>query len=188
MKILSIDVAIKSLAISLVDGISINKEDQGNDLIWKDINVLKNWTIDLIPGKKIADISIMERINKTSDFLEHEIIPLLKEDSSIIILVEEQLKTTPTYVSYITILTVLRHHTIKIRGGSIKNRLSIGGIRHEMAYTKTIDKYRANKEHCRMMFLHIKDKLGGAPIIYDKKMETDLADTYIQTMSFLLGF
>lgn len=186
MRVLSIDVATKSLAISYVQcpDTKTFKEE------WEDIWVVKNWTVDLIPGRPSSTVGDLERVRVASTFTEKEILPVLEEHPDTIILIEEQLKTTPTYIVYITLLCLLRqyHKNIHIRGGSIKNKLSIGGIRKEDAYTKTIDKYKANKEHCRMMFLYIRDKMRGGPIVYNKKMETDLADTYIQLISFLSGF
>ena len=188
MKLLSIDVALKSLAISRIEypDSKLNLEIEDN---YSKLKVLNNITIDLAPNIPSKSIPTLERVRLITNFIKENILKWATEKDTTI-LIEEQIKTTDAYTCYISILTLfiasgISTKSIKIRGGSIKNQQKIGGITREMAYTKTIDKYRANKEHCRMMFLYIKDKLGGITIEYNKKMETDLADTYIQSISYL---
>ena len=172
MRIISFDIALKSIAICIVV-----IED-------KKIKIIKTITEDLCPYRVASRVDITEKCYLTRCFLEQNIIPdLLKDD---IILIEKQIHTTQTAVIYHAVITMLCNYKIELIQPSLKNSLTIGDYEIKDFYKKYSTSYKANKEHCRAMFKHfIKDVDGKENIIYDKKMETDLADSLMQILVFI---
>lgn len=189
MFILSIDVALKSLAIC---GITYNKKESSFDIDDKDtyryVKVLYNWTVNLAEGKRVKDLDDITIVKLIAAFINDNIIPVLKtqldKEEEIIILIEKQISGTPTYISYITLLALLHNFNVITMSPAYKNKLTIGGHTIADGYKKSINSYQANKEHSRLMFLHLKQYVSGA-VIYNRKMEKDISDAYTQMFYYL---
>ena len=181
MRIVSIDIALKSLAIIVVD-VDLDKFKIDNSDTYHNVEVIHSLTANLAPNTHISDINTMDIIRLIANYINDNIVSLI--DSTTTVLVEKQIPSTPSFISYISALTVLQGYDVHIINPAMKNQLNIGGHTIAQAYEKTISSYKANKEHCRQMFKFIKDNIKG-DILYDKKMETDIADAFCQMFAYL---
>ena len=191
--IVSIDVALKSLAICIIDVSTendISVFDINSPETYKNINILYNFTENLCTHKKVKELSNLDIVRLISTFINNKIIPIIdaavgkNQHSMLTILIEKQISGTQTYISFITLLTLLQNYNIKIINPGFKNKLEIGGFTIVDGYKKTTNSYLANKHHSRLMFLYLSEFVNGK-IKYDKKMETDIADCYCQLFYWL---
>ena len=183
MRYVSIDPATKSIAILIID---YNKNKIFLDKLetLSNIDIVFTSTINLASEISNNKLDELDRINLLTDHLNTVIKPYLTEDTTI--LIERQISGTPTYIIYIALCTYFIIHNMKVSyiAPTLKNTLSIGGCKID--FRKYPNSYIANKEHSRSMFLICKEYFGNnKKIKYNKKMERDLSDCFIQLLYYL---
>ena len=170
MRYISIDPATKSIAVCCID--LKDKTDK-----FEDYNVIEAFAEDLAPSQLNKNITTLQRVKLIHKFVQMRVKPLITENTTI--LIEDQIGTTKTYVSFITLLSTLVEENVIIMKPSLKNQLTIGGHSITEFYKKYTNNYKANKEHARAMFKSFQ-KITGNKLSYNKKYETDIADAFVQ--------
>lgn len=185
MRYISIDPATKSIAVCCIDlqDKDLNGFDESITSLSK-CNVISAFAIDLAPSKLNKNITTLERVKLINTFVENYVVPLIDDNTKIII--EDQIGTTKTYVSFITLLSTLVNHNIIIIKPSKKNQLTIGGNSITDFYKKYTNNYNANKEHARAMFKSFQTMIKKK-LIYNKKYETDIADAFVQMIYYIIN-
>ena len=183
---ISIDCATKSIAVSILEynGKLIDLSDLTTIL---NLSVIKTITRNLAPDKANNKITEIERVNLIREFIDSEIIPLTT--SNTIVLLEKQIATTPTYICYISLMTLLlsRDLTVKIIAPTYKNQLSIGDEKIGKYLQKYPDSYSANKQHSKALSRIIVPQLTNSQNVkFEKKMETDFADSLCQLIAYIV--
>ena len=178
MRFIGIDPATKSIAVCCME--IKDKDLKGFDQSKASLNkckIISAFAVDLAPGILNKDINTIDRTKMIRKFVEEQIIPLIVDDTKII--VEDQIGTTKTYSSFIALLTMLNNYNIEIIKPSKKNQLTIGGNAITTFYQKYTNNYTANKEHARAMFRSFHE-ITSNTLTYNKKYETDIADAFVQ--------
>ena len=189
IRYISIDCATKSLAISIVEynNKCINLE---NINTLGNLKIIKTLTKDLIPGKLNKDINEIERVSVLCKYINDELIPYIDNcDLPILVLIEKQISTTPTYIIYITLMTIFVQKNIKVDiiSATRKNQLVIGDEKIGKYLKQCSNSYLANKLHSKNMVELIKPYLSdNHKIEYDKKMVNDWSDTISQLIAYIL--
>ena len=126
MRYISIDPATKSIAVCCIDlqDKDLNGFDQSIRSLSK-CDVISAFAIDLAPSKLNKDITTLERVKLINTFVESYVTPLIIDNTTIII--EDQIGTTKTYVSFIALISALIKYNVTIIKPSKKNQLTIGG-------------------------------------------------------------
>lgn len=192
MRYISIDPATKSIAISCInvnDGF-----DPYDESTYNKCHIEHMWAEDLAPGKNSDNIDPLTRARLVKRFVTEKIVPYITDEDAegmnTIILIEEQIHTTKTYISYVTLLTCLSDYNVVIMKPALKNQLTIGGHKIGDYYKKHMKAYDANKEHSAGMFEHFLNKylicneLKASALPYNKKYRRDIADTFTQMFHY----
>uniref|UniRef100_A0A6C0LJB3 Mitochondrial resolvase Ydc2 catalytic domain-containing protein n=1 Tax=viral metagenome TaxID=1070528 RepID=A0A6C0LJB3_9ZZZZ len=184
---ISIDVATKSLAISIIDynSIPLNLRDKNS---FKNLKVIKTITKDLAPGEANNSISEMRRISLITKFIKNELLKYI--DDKTIILIERQIATTPTYIVYISLMTLFIERDIKVETimATRKNQLVIDEERIGKYLRQCKDSYIANKEHSKALVECIRTYMDDYDKIdINKKYIRDWSDTISQLIAFLIN-
>ena len=182
MRYISIDPAVKTIAVAVID-----YHGSQDNSIYSSLQVIYTETADLAKGRKNEDISDLERCKLIHDFMTR-IYDQWYLPESTTTLIEKQISGTPTYICFISIINVAisRNAGPTIAIPTHKNRLTIGNLKLSDFYKKTLNSYTANKEHSRAMFRYIRPKLQGADNIkFNTAHEKDLADCFTQLIAAL---
>ena len=189
MRYISIDPATKSIAVSCIN-IS-NGFDPYDDTTYDKCHIECIWAEDLAPGKNSDNIDPLTRARLVKRFITEKISSYITDDTTI--LIEDQIHTTKTYVSYVTLLTCLSDYNVIIMKPSLKNQLTIGGHKIGDYYKKHMKAYDANKEHSAGMFEYFlnayitRNGLKASSLPYNKKYRRDIADTFTQMFHYHLN-
>ena len=186
LRYISIDVALKSLAISIID-YNKNKIDLNDKTLFKNLTVIKTITENLSPNKHNIDIKEIERIELIVNFIKKNVFQYVNEDT--IVLIEKQINTTPSYICYITIITLFINNNIKVDtiAPTWKNQLEIDDIKIGKFLKNNMNSYIANKKHSKAIVDAIIPYLtDNNKININKKYETDFSDTISQLIAFIL--
>ena len=183
MRIISIDPATKSIALCCMDLIDKDGFMLNTDSLTNKIKMVGVNAVDLAPGTKNDDIPILERVKLANEYVKKHIKPLIEDKNNTVILIEQQIQTTKTFVPYITLISMLADYKIVIIKPALKNQLSLGGHMIGHFYKNYTQKYIANKEHCRAMFKWYQ-LLLDYKLTYPFKFERDIADAFAQIMVY----
>lgn len=182
---ISIDCATKSIAISVIE--YNNKAiDLKTPETLQNLNVIKTITRNLAPNRQNGSIGEVERVSLVHLFIKNEIETLLSDTT--IILLEKQIATTPTYICYITLMALFIEKNIKVItiAPTYKNQLVFGEEKIGKYLQMYSTSYEANKQHSKSMSRLIVPHLSNHKnVIFDKKMETDFADSLCQLIAFI---
>lgn len=222
MYVLSIDSATKSLGVSVVsynlslaDDIekefnlylnhkknnTFNERLENFILMLKQVNkILDNKlqlhylnVIDLIPNKKVNDVSVQDRTKALHNYLTDVIDPIIQSKDNWLFLLEFQMG--PNTKSNIISSQLMYHlskynHKIELVGPSLKNKIIIGDISggYENFAEKYQTSYAANKMHSRHNFLKLLKNMKKESMIKDikKKNIDDIADSVLQGLSYMI--
>ena len=182
---ISIDVATKSLALTIAEHndetINLQNPETLSNLL-----IIKTITKNLAPNRANNTLSEIERVTLMRNFVNEELLQYATEDT--IILLEKQIATTPTYICYITLMSIFidKDFTVLTIAPTFKNQLVIGDEKIGKYLQKCSNSYKANKQHSlalsRVIVNNVSDNKN---VIFDKKMETDFADSLCQLIAFL---
>lgn len=188
MRYISIDPATKSIAVSCINA---NKGfDPYDETTYNKCHIEHIWAEDLAPGKNSDNIDPLTRTRLVKRFVTEKVVPYITDKDETTILIEEQIHTTKTYVSYVTLLACLSDYNVVIMKPALKNQLTIGGHKIGDYYKKHRLAYDANKEHSAGMFEYFLDKyltcngLKASTLPYNKKYRRDIADTFTQMFHY----
>lgn len=152
-------------------------------VVFKDSQLKQIISSDLFPHNHNKQIKDIDRIDAVKRFIDFNLEEYLHH--SPIILIEKQISGTPTYIIFISLITLFREKGIKeinIVSPTLKNQLDIENHNISTFYNKYTNTYKANKEHSRAIF---KSKTKDINIKYNKKHECDIADCYTQFLAWL---
>mgnify|MGYP003683072747 CR=1 FL=1 len=183
---ISIDCATKSIAVSVIE---YNKEhiDLQKPETLSNLKVIKTMTKNLARNRANASISEVQRVKLINDFVEAELDQYI--DKEVVILLEKQIATTPTYICYIALMSLFVQRDLKVItiAPAFKNQLVIADEKIGKYLQKYPTSYTANKEHSRAMSRLICLRLtDSCNISFDKKMETDFADSLCQLLALII--
>lgn len=152
--------------------------------------------VDLIPGKKLKETTIIERTKNLQIYLTN--LDKLLPKTPLIFLVEYQMG--PNDKSRVISSQILYHfskfcinnnNAIHLIGPSLKNKIIIGGI--DSKYSIFLEKYKtnytANKAHAKYNFLKLITFLKKETLIKDIKAKNidDIADSVLMSLAYLLS-
>jgi hypothetical protein len=183
VKICSIDVATKSIAISIVsvDGTGLKIDDYDT---YKNIVVKFSCTKDLAPQTLNKNINTLTRIRLVKAFIKDVVMHHIDADT--MILIESQIQGTPTYICFVAIVCEFADRDIIVIPPTYKNKLEIGNNKIGAFYRQYTSSYIANKEHSKAMFRDlIKYVSGRDKIQFERKHEADIADTFTQLFAYM---
>lgn len=216
MYVISFDVATKSLAVSIIKyNVFLNEElkksyekylsrrdtsnveiliKQYNELLCEvnrlldtEIEILYMDVVDLIPGKKLKDTSIIERTKSLASYLRDFDKIVTETTESPVVLIEYQMG--PNDKSRAVSSQIMYHfadYTVYLVGPSLKNTLIV----NEENYSEFAEKYRsnylANKNHSKCNFLKIIKHLKKEEMIKNikKKNIDDIADSVLMSIAW----
>jgi len=203
IKIISIDVANKSLAIACftVSLSSCNERLTVCADIPNSISIKSLMVCDLIPGKKVSDTSLIERTNSLCIFLIEFTDQLIedkwlekKATSAVHLIIEYQMgpnRKSGDVQSQIIyhFLQYLPPNNIHIVGPSLKNKLKLFNdpLSHHNHYIEKYQTlYAANKAHTRYLFLSWlkNNKQLNALQQIKKKNYADISDAFCQAIAW----
>ena len=182
---ISIDVATKSLAVSIIDynNLPIDLEDKDT---FKNLTIIKTITKDLAPGRSSSSIKEIDRVSLIKEFYTNELSKYITKDTTA--LIEKQISTTPTYIVYIALLTLFINDSVDVQtiAATYKNQLVVEDECIGKYLRQCTDSYRANKQHSKALVAKIRPFLTDSDKIeINKKMETDWSDTISQLIAYL---
>lgn len=234
MKYIGIDLATKSLAISIIDYnqdfikemndaldqyiifkndfITSNKTaiknllERFNDTIDRIISILDNRVnvidmsvVDLIPGNKVSDISVVDRTHRLYNYMngifDAKLYPYKPEEMTFLL----EYQMGPNVKSNVISSQILYHisryrnrtgSNIVLVGPSLKNKIMIGG--YDSHYSNFVNKYTtlyaANKNHTKYNLQKFLEFVGSPfpPPGIKKANIDDIADAVIMTMAWIL--
>jgi hypothetical protein len=236
MKYIGIDLATKSLAVSIIDYnpdfiremnqqlddwieyknryiewcaesgmedietllIQFNKTlDKITDVLDGRLKILDMSVVDLIPGDKVADVSVVDRTTKLHQYMNTIFDSKLSlyKPQDMTFLLEYQMG--PNIKSNLVASQVI-YHLAKYRNGdnivlvgpSLKNKIMIGD--REAHYSNFVNRYTtlyaANKNHTKFNLQRLLEFTGDKfpPKGIKKANVDDIADTVMMTMAWLL--
>jgi hypothetical protein len=158
--------------------------------------------VDLIPNKKVVDVSVIERTSKLYHYMNGPFQELMNEhckcsNEEMIFLLEYQMG--PNVKSSMVSAQILYHITkyqnakmdnIILVGPSLKNKVVIGG--NDSHYSNFVEKYTtlyaSNKNHTKYNLLKLLDYLDCKDIISGiaKKNIDDIADSVMMSIAYIL--
>lgn len=218
IKIISIDVANKSLAIACIkymDNKLILKNllknlsqcsDETNilsllnkiSIIMDNINIKQLKVVDLLPGKKVHDVSLIDRTYVLNEFLSQFTNDLIKNkwlDTDVHLIIEYQMG--PNRKSGDAQAQIIYHFSqylplqnVHVVGPSLKNKLRYPKD-HQSLHNFYVEKYQtlyaANKAHTRYLLLTwLKNNKQLEKLQHiNKKNYSDIADAFCQAIAWI---
>jgi hypothetical protein len=169
--------------------------DKVNNLIDSRIRIEYMDVIDIIPGKKVKETSVVERTISLYNHLS-KLDSRLQQDTSYTFLIEYQMgpNDKSRAVSSQIMMFFAKYcephgsSIIKIIGPSLKNKISIGG--DDAHYSNFVEKYTtnyaANKNHAKYNFLKLLKYLGQEKVINHVKKSNidDIADSVMMSIAY----
>ena len=186
VRFISIDVATKSLAVSVVD-YNEKSLDLCDKNTFKNINIVKTYTVNLAPGILNAAIDEVDRVSRVRNFFADEVTKYFNDNT--IILLEKQIATTPSYICYITLIALSLDKGLKVKtiAATRKNQLAIGDEVIGKYLRESHNSYTANKLHSKALVALIRPYLGNTDnIVIDQKMVIDWSDTISQLIAYII--
>ena len=183
---ISIDVATKSMAMSIVEhnGEPLNMRNKNS---FKNLTIIKTITKNLAPNENNAYISDIDRVLKVNQFFQDYISEYITDDT--IILLEKQISTTPSYICYIALLSLAlnsKSQSVQTIAAARKNQLVIDDEKIGKYLRKYNNSYNANKQHSHGLVKVIRPYFTNTGAInIDKKMITDWSDTISQLIAYI---
>ena len=224
MYIIGYDVAIKSLAVSIIKFNENWQHDLNNIMITFKSNNLENYTpgqicqnaldainkisdlldslinlifldvTDLIPGKKIKDVTPLLKASRLKGYLSYIDNTYLKNIQCYKVLIEYQMG--PNFKSNSIGAQILYHYAnesnsfkeVEIIGPSLKNQLNFDKIHtYEFFIKKYAKTYTANKKHTEANMLYWLKKYNFYHLldtIKSNKLD-DIADAFMMSLAWL---
>lgn len=142
--------------------------------------------IDLIPGKKVKETSLLERTLPLKKFLS-----TIKPDVDAVVIIEEQPATVNDKSNTVQDQICYEYcgnYEVKNILPKWKNRLCFGeGLSYEEIRAKYKKKYTANKVHSKLNFLKYIDMTGQTKMLEGVKKDNydDLADSCMQIIAYV---
>lgn len=209
MYYLSFDPANKSLAVGLYyinpdwqsnykyifNNLTIDNLEQSNNDLDQLIQILYLDVIDMMPNRKVEDVSLIERsllLKQTLTRINTKISEF-NIDSIINVCIEYQLnlnnKSLAVYSQLIYEYSDINKYKIKCIKPSMKNSITINkDLNYSNYISKYTTNYKANKIHSKDNFLYFIKTFGLNDKIktIKKKNLDDIADTFTQMMSTII--
>jgi hypothetical protein len=169
---------------------NINSDDikfvlESKKIVNESIKIIDSGCVDLFPGKANKEISTIDRIKKTSEYVS-TLIPMLK-DLEVTVLVEFQMsQNTQSKIVSIVLLTLFSKYECHLVYPSLKNKINFYDNYH---YSKFISKYKsnytANKQHALENFKQFEILFDQIKPISNKQ-KGHIADAFMQIFGFIL--
>lgn len=185
-RFISIDVATKSLAVSVVD-YNMESLDLRDKNSFKNLSIVKTYTVNLAPGQLNATIEEVDRILKITNFFNENLVEYFSDNTTI--LLERQIATTPSYICYIALITLALDKNINVKtiAATRKNQLTIDDEKIGKYLRNCHNSYTANKLHSKGLVKLIQPYLSNTDAIdINPKMVIDWSDTISQLIAYLL--
>ena len=157
------------------------------------IHIADGETVDLVPGRPDIDVSTVERVHRTVQYVNSRVIPAVEKhvpaSEKINLVVEFQMSYNyKSRIVMTAIVAALANFNCIIVPPKLKNKIDTceSGRYYNFAQ-KYADPYDANKEHSRYNFEHIEKYFESRiPKSQTAAMRGHIADSFMQILGLLI--